>query len=283
MRRDPGVSAARWLRSVFEDFARNTFYFGPLFVLRNVRLYLPGSGPYVTVKIPRHGNLWVRPKDSDFEVVQEILGTHEYDLSRFAQYGRIQERYEAILRNGKTPLIVDAGAYIGVSSMVFSDQFPKAKVLAVEPNPANARLCARNTATHPNIRTIEAALGGRPGRALLDTSADPFSWGVRTERIDGGNVEVLTIPQLIETEGDGVSLFLVKIDIEGFEKDVFEGDTGWTDQPAAIVVEIHDWMLPGKATSRALLRHMASQEREVLISGENLIFVKDAERSKSLN
>ena len=108
----------------------------------------------------------------------------------------------------------------------------------------------------------------------LDVPADHQSWTVRTERSENGDVSLVTIPDLIDAEGPGASLFLVKIDIEGFEKDVFGNATPWIDKSAATIVEIHDWLFPGEGTSRNLFRDMANLEREVLISGENLIFLR---------
>jgi hypothetical protein len=45
-------------------------------------------------------------------------------------------------------VIVDLGANVGYSSVFFLNAFPDAFVLAVEPDPQNANICARNLAPY---------------------------------------------------------------------------------------------------------------------------------------
>jgi FkbM family methyltransferase len=229
------------------------------------------------IRLPKQRTrITVRPADSDMAVVRQVYAAHEYDLSRFGQFRAVRDEYQGLLQNGLVPLIIDAGAYIGVSSIFFSDMFPGAAVLAIEPNRASARLCAQNTRSHANIRLIESALGGEIGRATLELSPDDGSWSATTSRSTSGEIPIVTIPQLLSLEGERSRLFIVKIDIEGFESDVFEHSTEWLDDAAAIVVEIHDWLFPGKGTSRSLFQAMAKSHRETVISGENLIFFRSS-------
>ena len=41
-----------------------------------------------------------------------------------------------------------------------------------------------------------------------------------------------------------------------------------------VIIEPHDWMLPGSATSRTFQRALLERDFELLISGENLVFVR---------
>jgi len=43
-----------------------------------------------------------------------------------------------------------------------------------------------------------------------------------------------------------------------------------------ILIEPHDFMLPGKACLAPLLSALEGQDRDVLISGENLVFLDQA-------
>ncbi|HUF09420.1 MAG TPA: hypothetical protein VMO47_08880, partial [Rhodothermales bacterium] len=58
--------------------------------------------------------------------------------------------------------------------------------------------------------------------------------------------------------------FLIKIDIEGFEDDLFSNNTDWVDQFPLMIVELHDWMLPGARVSRHFLREVAKRDREFM-------------------
>jgi len=247
--------------------------------LKRERLYVKALGPSyltsrrtvapgVTSARTRYGTLFFRPADSDLLTFWHTLGAGEYDLSKFPRHAAsVVAAYDRICRSGRTPVIVDAGANVGAASIWFSEQFPKARILAVEPDPANARICRLNTKGR-NVEVVEAAIGAKPGSVSLVSSKE--SWGVQTVR--GGDVPVVTVSQLLDRV-EGGELLITKIDIEGFESDLFAEETGWIGQVAAIFVEPHDWMLPGRGTSRSF-RQAIGAEFDMLISGENLIFVR---------
>lgn len=83
----------------------------------------------------------------------------------------------------------------------------------------------------------------------------------------------LTIDQAVATVPAG-SLLIAKIDIEGFESDLFDGDLRWMDDVHVIFLEPHDWMLPGRRTSRSFQAALGQRDFELFLSGENLIYVR---------
>jgi FkbM family methyltransferase len=263
------IARARHLK---DELAVNARYFGHLFNLKNIGLFLPNS--QCTITVPGYGTIRVRRHNSDMAVVRQIFGAREYDLMRFGQYPRIRAAYDAMISEGITPIIVDAGAYIGLSSIFFAAAFPEATVLAIEPDSENVGLCRINTSSRANIRVVQAALGGQSGSATFVSTADPQSWAFQIVRSEDGSVPLATISDLLSEQGPNAGLFLVKIDIEGFERDVFGNSEPWIDQSAVTFIEIHDWLFPGEHTSRNLFQDMAKRECEVLISGENLVFVR---------
>jgi FkbM family methyltransferase len=223
--------------------------------------------------LPGFGEMVLRPGNSDMEVIRQIFGERDYDLSGFPQYEKIMAAYSGILDEGCRPIIIDAGANIGASTVFFAEAFPEALVLAIEPEADSARLCEVNASARMNTRTIVAALGGSEGNVSLDVPPGR-SWAVRTERSPSGATPLVTIPGLLAEEGSKARLLIVKIDIEGFESDVFEHAAEWIHEPAAILVEIHDWLYPGGGTSRSLFRAAAELEGDVMIRGENLVFIR---------
>jgi hypothetical protein len=60
-----------------------------------------------------------------------------------------------------------------------------------------------------------------------------MSWSVQTTRGSTGNggtenkIEVRTINDIVHSFGSTYELFVTKIDIEGFEQDLFSENTGW--------------------------------------------------------
>lgn len=240
-----------------------------LFPLRHIAAFI-GLSTF-SLHINGAGRLTMRARSSDARVVRQVFRAKEYDLDRFQQSAAVNARYAAIRASGKTPIIIDAGANMGASAVWFARQFPAARVIAIEPEPGNAAVCRRNTQALANVRLVEAGLGGAPG--AVDMSSGSEDWAFQTTRAETGGVSLVTIPELMAQEAEGV-LFIVKIDIEGFESDVFAANVGWIDDAFVVMIEPHDWMLPARGTSRPMQVEMAARPFEMLISGENLIYVR---------
>jgi FkbM family methyltransferase len=225
------------------------------------------------VNVRGYGPIWVRTKGSDSAVLNQVLAGREYDLSRFPQHKRILAALNDIRARGKRPVIIDAGANIGVSAIYFAKHYPDAVVVAVEPDPQNLDIARRNLNPVANIVLAEAAIGARGGKVNA-IALDNGGYATRTERSEDGAIPVLSIDEAKTLAGENAELLFVKVDIEGFEADLFTENLGWLDETKALLVEMHDWMLPGQHSSRALQRAMWSRDFEVLIRGETLMFVR---------
>ena len=235
-----------------------------------------GEAPIV-VRAGVFGPVSIRFGDSDWYVVRQVLRDREYDFPGARCREVVEKGYEAILKKGKTPVIVDAGANIGISAVWFHSVFPQAMIVALEPDKANASVARANTSQIGNVRVVEAAIGSQSGFVSLSNSSDSDqSWAVTTERAVTG-IPVMTIPDATDLVPNG-EIFLVKVDIEGFEEDLFSANLDWIDQSVAIFVEPHDWLFPGRRTSRPLQKAFGSRDFDVYLSGENLLFVNGAVR-----
>ena len=223
-------------------------------------------------KIAGIGKVKIRFNSTDDLTFRQVFAHREYDISQLRQHERILGMYQELLAAEQLPIIVDAGANVGAASIWFAAQFPRARVLALEPDPGNAAMCRINTERFNNIKVVEGAIGSVSGLVSL---ANPLNeaWAVQTIRAEGGHILVRTIPGLVYDEGKSAKLFIVKIDIEGFEKDLFEANTDWVQETAAIFVEPHDWLFPGQGTSLNLQQTLLGQRFEIMIRGENLLFV----------
>ena len=74
-----------------------------------------------------------------------------------------------------------------------------------------------------NVQVMEAAVGSSSGNVSLIHTG--MSWGTRTERLNGDGVRIVTIPEVVRAAGEGFILLIVKVDIEGFEQDLFAENT----------------------------------------------------------
>lgn len=219
------------------------------------------------------GSVHLRYGTTDDAVLRQVFSRREYDLSKYPQRARLDAAYDRILASGKTPLIIDAGANVGMASIWFARKYPKAHLLAVEPDPDNLEICRANLASYPNVRVVDGAIGAEPGHVGL-VNPKGRADAVRTVREEGGGVRIYSVPELLAEAGANAELLLVKVDIEGFESDLFSSNTDWLDRTAALIVEPHDWMLPGQYSSASLQRAVFPRGFEMLIHRESLVFIR---------
>lgn len=231
-----------------------------------------GSPRNASVFVPEYGPFQVRAKSSDFEVIRQVFRDRGYHLNSAPYQAAIQKAYRKIIADGGVPVIIDAGANIGAATRCFQKQFPEAAIVAIEPDPRNAMLARANCEAIPMIQVVEAALGGVSGFVCIVDSDQP--WAIQTERSTSG-CPVITIDDAVALVPKGV-LFIAKIDIEGFESDVFQENTRWIDDATVIYLEPHDWLLPEKGTSHSFQSEFGKRDFNILLHGENLIYVKSS-------
>lgn len=218
------------------------------------------------------GDLKLRPRTADAAVVSQVFSWLQYDTRHFPQHARVMRAYSDILARGRRPLILDLGANNGASARWFAREYPAASIVAVEPDPDNARICRLNTEGYP-VEVVTAAIGGSPGQVSLETDAK-LSVSYTATRIAGGGVPVVTVRQILADRHPDHELFIVKIDIEGFEDDLFATGTEWVQDAHVIFIEPHDFKFPDRDTSRHLQETMGRLPFQVLLSGENLVYVR---------
>ena len=215
-----------------------------------------------------------RGSQADLGVFEQIFVAQDYSLGRLRRGRELVQRYEAMLASGKTPIIVDAGANIGASVVYWGIHFPKAQILAIEPDKANFALLRKNT-QGLNVILYEAAIGSIEGSASLSDPGEG-EWGYRTARDDAGGLPILSMNSLL---AGGIAAnaapFIAKIDIEGAEADLFAASTDWVQNFDLLIIELHDWMLPGQGTSRNFLKCIATLDRDFLHIGENIFSIRN--------
>lgn len=240
---------------------------GLSFALANFRQRWGSGTPGFTL---RGRELVVRAGNSDYQTFRQVFRDREYAIPQPEMAARIETRFAAIVASGKTPVIVDAGANVGAATLWFVDAFPGSAVVAIEPDAQNAAILKRNVSETSNAIVLEAAIGAEAGFAAVAQSDG--GWATQTSRADQG-VSIVTVDQAAATIANG-ELFLVKVDIEGFEADLFSSNLDWLDRACAVFVEPHDWMLPERKTSRTFQRAFAARDFDLLMIGENLLFVR---------
>lgn len=228
------------------------------------RRFIPLTPPNVRRQrlYDRVGKKWVRftiRDHDDWIQVEHIFLNDEFDLTPTARTKEVERRYRELLAAGKTPLIVDLGANIGLASAYFHQAYPEARILSVEPDSGNCAIARQNLPAAATL--IEAAVASHAGSGdLIDTGRN---CGFQVVEADGGAVRFVTVADII-AQADTAEPFLIKIDIEGFEEDLFTGDTGWIDSFPILLIELHDWMLPGRQVTRNFLTEIARRQRDFM-------------------
>lgn len=215
-----------------------------------------------------------RGSKADCGVIRQIFLKEEYSLLKSRRQTDIIETYNSILKNGKTPLIIDAGANIGASVVWFQDVYPESHIVAIEPDTDNVKFL-RNNVTGLNVDIREAALGAEDGFVSL---IDPGNgeWGYQTKADLDGLCPRLSLTRLInEKMLNGYVPFLIKIDIEGGEENLFETSTAWIDLFPLLIIELHDWLLPRKNTSLNFIRRIGQSKRDFVYNNENIFSFKN--------
>lgn len=228
----------------------------------------------LTLAMPSGGEVTIRSRNSDYATFRQIFATREYDLSGTAIAQQIAERYAGILAAGGVPVIVDAGANVGFAALWFARLYPQAKIVSIEPDPANFDLLSTNVRGQSQVLAVHAAIGAAAG--FVQLSNQSMGWATQTTRVEAAaGIPIMTVDQAIAEVPNGVPL-IVKIDIEGFEQDLFSDNLQWLDKAYAVFVEPHDWMDPSANTSRAFQREFGRRDFNLYIRGENLLYVSNA-------
>lgn len=168
--------------------------------------------------------LLVRPGTSDIAVFRQVYIERIYDVDCPV----------------RPTLILDLGAYTGLSTRWLGDRYSHADVIAVEPHPEHWPLVEQNA---PRAMLWRGAATGTSGPVEL--RQPPGGQQAATVRPDESPVvtvvEGWTVPEIL----DGRKPEVVKMDIEGSERDLFLGDTDWLASVRLLLIESHDRFVPG--------------------------------------
>lgn len=158
----------------------------------------------------------------------EYINSEEYHyLKREIWTGHCY--YTEIEVENRAPVIIDAGAHIGVSTLYFAKLFPTAQIIAIEPNPITREILEKNVWNNrleDRVTILPNALANQTGSASLyhlpnqqwqlNANLSPQAWN-GDSLTQSTEVNTITLSSLITQPID-----LVKLDIEGAELELLK-------------------------------------------------------------
>lgn len=148
---------------------------------------------------------------------------------------------------GEEPgLFVDVGANFGLFTCAIAT-IPEARILSLEPDADNCRMLRRNVAKNSfgNVTIRQIAAGAKAGLVQLVRRRAGNSGTVAVRQAEDSHapqgewIKVQPLKDILaEHEGPGRAPILVKIDVEGFERQVLDGiDLSGAARPRHIIFE----------------------------------------------
>lgn len=203
----------------------------------SIRARITGKTVIFNLKRPdcKHP-IQLRIPSSDVSTYEQIFINNEYDF----------------ISKEQPKVIIDAGANIGLAAIYFTNKYCGAKIIAIEPERSNFEFLKENTEMYPNIIPVHAALWNKNEEVNI---VDPGlgKWGFMTElknsteKLQGNDchaVSAITVDKII-SDYKIERIDVLKIDIEGAEREVFSDTSSWIDKVDSIIIELHERMKRG--------------------------------------
>ena len=210
----------------------------------------------------------------DFTMVDQIFYSEDYSLEKFLRNYEVNQYYKNILKKNLKPLIIDCGAHIGLATKYFSLIYPHSKLICIEPVIGNFNQAKINNLEYHNIEFLNKAVGAEDGKGSIDNPKLGNN-AYRINKNEKGDVNIISVNSILKNLEEDIIPFIIKIDIEGFENELFSKNTEWIDNFPIIIIELHDWMLPKSSNSGNFLSSISKKNRDFLYSGENVFSIKN--------
>lgn len=167
--------------------------------------------------------------------------------------------------------IVDLGANVGYSSAYFLSMYPSAQVVAVEPDDRNVAMCSENLRAYGSRATVIHGAVWADCRILtlsVGRYRDGREWSTQvvaepTEDVGAKSVRGYDMESIL-ARCDSPVIDLVKIDIEGAERQLFAGATdSWLPRVRNLCIELH-----GDECARIFWSALGEYDYETATAGE---------------
>lgn len=180
--------------------------------------------------------IWYENSDEFYELKKEIFSENCYYLDD-ASFDFAQD---------ESMLIIDSGAHIGMSVLYFKMLFPKARIIAFEPIPANFELLTKNVMENQleNVELYQSVVAPKSGVLRIHEPIGEGAWKSGAGIIPKGwkgiqinkeiKVEAVGIQEILQ---DKIDIF--KMDIEGMEYEIIRNAGPLIRNVKTWIMEVH--------------------------------------------
>lgn len=184
---------------------------------------------------------------------QTHLGRFTVSFANFEEFHQVKKEiwsdhaYYFETSNLK-PIIIDAGAHIGLATLYWKKYYPQAQIIAIEPNPYTRTLLEHNTWQNDlsDISIIDRALSDQNEPISLYFPSSQSDWQLnsgQSSRGWNGQLEKIMTAQKVSTIRLSSLLKqpidLLKLDIEGAEQAVLIEASNHLHDVKHLIMEFH--------------------------------------------
>ena len=176
---------------------------------------------------------------------------------------------------GKNPqVIIDAGANIGLFTLIYKKKYPQAQFVCIEPDEENFDILQRNVG---KLSGVKCVLGGlwNADCYLRNKDRGTGEWGITVEECGGEESDcrgysMASLMSMVSAE----KIDICKMDIEGSEADVFEKNyQNWIERIDSYIIETHDRIRPG--VENRIINLFKIYGYKYIRNGENIVFYQE--------
>lgn len=176
---------------------------------------------------------------SDYTVFNQMFVLEEYKT--VSSILRINIEF-----NSKESVLIDAGANIGYATIYLQQKINFDKIICIEPSKGNFEILKKNIELldlENEALFLNRALADKEGVRfnISNDFRDGKDWSFTTKESDSGEIQGITLNEIVK-KNNLQEITLLKIDIEGAERFIFQNSTdlSFLKITKVIVLEIHD-------------------------------------------
>ena len=198
--------------------------------------------------------LMLRATNQDFNVAWDCIIRREFqELVRYTSPLDIK-------------FVIDAGGYIGTSAIVFANIFPNATIVSLEPSYENFVLLCQNVRNFRNIVPFNVALVSSDREVVLyDRGTGHWGFTIYPGHAERPLKKLHSVPgvciQTLMDKFEKKQIDVLKMDIEGGEKEILSNSERWLPITNVVIAELHDRIVPGCSTAFELATEGMTRER----------------------